>query len=188
MILVTSTMPTHQPFDKVPPSIGGDAWALIAKAAAADTNVCIQSESKPVRELVARLIHSSGSRRDNPFVTLDIGTTPDILFEFRLFGIAEDGFNAGAPTRDGALERAHTGTVFLDGISELAPQFQAKLLQVIKSGEFCAIGAFDRLHLNARLITGADPRHLRKTLDAQEFDGELYARIAAIGIEIAVRP
>jgi two-component system NtrC family response regulator len=159
----------------------GEIYTVIRKAAAWDANVCIQGENGTGKELVARALHFSGPRRDNPFVTLDCSTIAEGLIESHLFGHVRGAFTGAVSSRQGVFAQAHSGTVFIDEITELAPHLQAKLLRVIQTGEFTMVGGTHPQRVNVRIITATN-RDLRLAVGKGTFREDLYFRIAVVHI------
>ena len=112
----------------------------VEKSASAPFAVLVEGESGSGKELVARLLHKLGPRRDRPFITLNCAALPDDLVESELFGHARGAFTGAVGERRGVFEEAHTGTLFLDEIGELSARAQAKLLRVIQEGEIRRVG------------------------------------------------
>jgi DNA-binding NtrC family response regulator len=156
---------------------------IIQKAASWDANVCIEGENGTGKELVARSLHFSGPRRDRPFVTLDCSTIAEGLIESHLFGHVRGAFTGAVSTRQGVFAQAHTGTLFIDEITELAQHLQAKLLRVIQTGEFTMVGGSQPHRVNVRIITATN-RDLRQAVAKRTFREDLYFRIAVIRIAI----
>ena len=157
--------------------------SIIDKAGSWDANVCIEGEHGTGKELVARALYRKGPRRDRPYVTLDCSTIPEGLIESHLFGHVRGAFTGAVSTRQGVFAQAHTGTLFIDEITELAPRLQAKLLRVTQTGEFTMVGGSQPQRVNVRIITAAD-RDLRQAVANQTFREDLYYRIAVIRIMI----
>jgi two-component system NtrC family response regulator len=160
-----------------------EIYTVIRKAASWDANVCIEGENGTGKELVARALHNSGSRRDNPFVTLDCSTIADGLIESHLFGHVKGAFTGAIASRPGVFAQAHTGTVFIDEITDLAPHLQGKLLRVIQTGEFVMVGGSQPQRVNVRIITATN-RDLRQAVAQGVFREDLYFRIAVVHIVI----
>jgi two-component system response regulator HydG len=171
------------------PSIVGESprmqeiYRIIRKAARWDANVCIQGENGTGKELVARALHDAGSRRDKPFVTLDCSTIAEGLVESHLFGHVRGAFTGAVAGRPGIFAQAHTGTIFIDEITELAPHFQARLLRVIQTGEFVTVGGDQPQRVDVRIITATN-RDLRQAVENGVFREDLYFRIAVVHIVI----
>jgi transcriptional regulator with GAF, ATPase, and Fis domain len=117
-----------------------EVLAKIEKVAAGDANVCISGESGTGKELIARAIHEQSPRGDRPLVTLDCTAIPEGLMESHLFGHVRGSFTGAVEHRTGFFALAHTGTLFIDEISELSMPLQAKLLRVIQTREFVTVG------------------------------------------------
>ncbi len=160
-----------------------EIYTIIRKAAPWDANVCIEGENGTGKELVARAVHFSGPRRDHPFVTLDCSTIAEGLIESHLFGHVKGAFTGAVSSRQGVFAQGHTGTVFIDEITELAPHLQAKLLRVIQTGEFVMVGGSQSQRANVRIITATN-RDLRQAVAKGVFREDLYFRIAVVHIAI----
>ena len=155
--------------------------AIIQKAASWDANVCIEGENGTGKELVARSLHVAGPRRDRPYITLDCSTIAEGLIESHLFGHVRGAFTGAVATRQGVFAQAHTGTLFIDEITELASHLQAKLLRAIQTGEFTMVGGSQPQRVNVRIITATN-RDLRQAVAKKTFREDLYFRIAVIRI------
>jgi DNA-binding NtrC family response regulator len=160
-----------------------EIYTVIRKAASWDANVCIEGENGTGKELVARAFHLSSPRRHNPFVTLDCSTIAEGLIDSHLFGHVKGAFTGAVSSRQGVFAQAHTGTVFIDEITELAPHLQAKLLRVIQTGEFTMVGGNHPQRVNVRIITATN-RDLRQAVAKGVFREDLYFRIAVLHIII----
>jgi len=157
--------------------------ARIKKVASGDANVCIMGESGTGKELVARAVHLNGPRRNRPLVTLDCTAIPEGLMESQLFGHVRGSFTGAVENRDGVFSLAHTGTLFIDEISELPLSLQAKLLRVIQTREFVKVGGTTPVRTDIRLITASN-KDLRAAVAQGTFREDLYYRIAVVVIEV----
>src|SRR5438309_61320 len=133
-----------------------EVLARVEKAAPGDANVCISGESGTGKELIARAIHMQSARVDRPLVTLDCTAIPEALIESHLFGHVRGSFTGAVEHRTGFFALAHTGTLFIDEISELSMPLQAKLLRVIQTREFVKVGGGKPTRTDIRLITAAN--------------------------------
>ncbi len=158
-------------------------YALMQKVAPTDANVCIQGENGTGKELIARALHFSGPRRERPYVTLDCSTIAEGLIESHLFGHVRGAFTGAVATRPGVFAQAHTGTLFIDEITELAPHLQAKLLRVIQTGEFTMVGGSQPQRADVRIITASN-KNLHEAISKGIFREDLYHRIAVVLIEL----
>jgi DNA-binding NtrC family response regulator len=155
----------------------------IEKVAAGDANVCISGESGTGKELIARAIHEQSTRGDRPLVTLDCTAIPEGLMESHLFGHVRGSFTGAVEHRTGFFALAHTGTLFIDEISELSMPLQAKLLRVIQTREFVKVGGSKPTRTDIRLITASN-KDLRRAVREGQFREDLYYRIAVVMIEV----
>jgi len=159
-----------------------EVFSKIEKVAAGNANVCIVGESGTGKELIARAIHTNGERRDRPLVTLDCTAIPEGLMESQLFGHVRGSFTGAVENRDGVFSLAHTGTLFIDEISELPLTLQAKLLRVIQTREFVKVGGSKPIRTDIRLITASN-KDLRRAVEAGAFREDLYYRIAVVMVQ-----
>jgi transcriptional regulator with PAS, ATPase and Fis domain len=159
-----------------------DVFAKIEKVAAGSANVCIVGESGTGKELVARAIHYNSDRRDRPLITLDCTAIPEGLMESHLFGHVRGSFTGAVENRDGVFSLAHTGTLFIDEISELSLPLQAKLLRVIQMREFVKVGGSKPVRTDIRLITASN-KDLRRAVADGTFREDLYYRIAVVMLQ-----
>jgi DNA-binding NtrC family response regulator len=155
----------------------------IEKVAPGDANVCISGESGTGKELIARAIHGQSARWDRPLVTLDCTAIPEGLMESHLFGHVRGSFTGAVEHRTGFFALAHTGTLFIDEISELSLPLQAKLLRVIQTREFVKVGGSKPTRTDIRLITASN-KDLRRAVREGQFREDLYYRIAVVMIEV----
>ena len=159
-----------------------EVFAKIEKVAAGSANVCIVGESGTGKELIARAIHYNSERRDRPLITLDCTAVPEGLMESHLFGHVRGSFTGAVENRDGVFSLAHTGTLFIDEISELSLPLQAKLLRVIQMREFVKVGGSKPIRTDIRLITASN-KDLRRAVADGTFREDLYYRIAVVMIQ-----
>jgi DNA-binding NtrC family response regulator len=155
----------------------------VEKVAPGDANVCISGESGTGKELIARAIHAQSARWDRPLVTLDCTAIPEGLMESHLFGHVRGSFTGAVEHRTGFFALAHTGTLFIDEISELSLPLQAKLLRVIQTREFVKVGGSKPTRTDIRLITASN-KDLRRAVREGQFREDLYYRIAVVMIEV----
>jgi two-component system, NtrC family, response regulator HydG len=161
----------------------GEVLAKIEKVAVGDANVCISGESGTGKELIARAIHAQSARAERPLVTLDCTAIPEGLMESHLFGHVRGSFTGAVEHRTGFFALAHTGTLFIDEISELSLPLQAKLLRVIQTREFVKVGGSKPTRTDIRLITASN-KDLRRAVREGQFREDLYYRIAVVMIEV----
>ena len=149
-----------------------------------DVPVLLLGESGTGKEIFASIIHSSGQRRYEPYVTLNCSAISTNLLEAELFGY-EPGAFTGALTKGkpGFFEVASKGTIFLDEIGDMPLESQAKLLRVLQDGEFYKVGGVEPIKTNARIIAATN-RNLRDMVERGTFRRDLYYRLNVIPIQM----
>jgi len=154
------------------------------KAAGADNTILLQGESGVGKSMLARIIHQASPRRQGPFVKISCAAIPESLIESELFGYSRGAFTGAAPAgKAGLLETAHTGTVFLDEVSELTPAMQVKLLQVIEEKTFTRVGATRPTSVDVRIIAATN-RDLKDLMVRGNFRQDLYYRLGVVPVSI----
>src|SRR6266566_4978656 len=146
------------------------------KAATSATPVLIEGESGVGKELIARAIHGSGSRRSKPFVAVNCGAIPENLVESILFGHERGAFTGATERHVGKFVEASGGTLFLDEIGELPLAAQVKLLRAIQEGEVDSVGGKKPIRVDARLISAAN-RSLLTAVKQGRFREDLFYRL-----------
>jgi transcriptional regulator with GAF, ATPase, and Fis domain len=155
----------------------------IARAARAPFAVLIQGESGSGKELVARMIHKLGPRRDRRFCALNCAALSDELIEAELFGHARGAFTGAVGERAGLFEESDGGTLFLDEIGELSGRAQAKLLRVLQDGEVRRVGENLSRRVDVRIVAATN-RHLEQEAIAGRFRADLRFRLDVIRIDV----
>jgi DNA-binding NtrC family response regulator len=156
----------------------------IDHAARSDAKVLITGESGVGKEIVARLIHARGSRRNAPLVTINCAGFPDSLLESELFGHVKGSFTDAHRDKRGWLESAHGGTIFMDEIGEMTLRMQALLLRFLETGEIQRVGSDRRLPpLDVRVIAATHRRLINHIAD-KTFREDLYYRLNVVHIEV----
>ena len=156
---------------------------LINKVASTTSSVLITGESGTGKELIARSLHQHGDRNKAPFVAINCAAIPSELMESELFG-HEKGAFTGAHTRSiGKFEHANGGTIFLDEISALRPELQAKLLRVIQDKEIVRLGSNRTIKVDVRIVaaTNTNPEDL---IEEGSFRRDLYFRLNVIPLKL----
>jgi two-component system, NtrC family, response regulator AtoC len=160
-----------------------DILGVIEQAARADVTVLVCGETGVGKELVARAIHASSTRRRAPFVKVNCAAMPRELLESELFGHERGAFTGAHQRKPGKFELADGGTIFLDEIGELHPALQAKLLHVLQDGEFSRVGGRYNLNVNVRTICATN-RDLAREVSASRFREDLFYRLNVINIVV----
>jgi two-component system response regulator HydG len=162
-----------------------ELFALIRRLAPHVRTALITGETGVGKELVARAVYQSGSRRHKKFVAINCSAIAESLFESELFGHNKGAFTGATDNKAGVFEFADGGTIFLDEIGELPLPAQAKLLRVLESGEVQRVGCVESRRVDVRVIAATN-RDLRKEVEAGRFRADLYYRLNVA--EIAVAP
>ncbi len=157
--------------------------SLANKAATSDSNILIEGETGTGKELLAEYIHKHSARKDKPFVVINCASLPDQLIESELFGHEKGAFTDAKNTKQGLVEIAHGGSLFLDEIGELSLTLQPKLLRFLENGEYRRIGGITTLTSNVRVI-GATNRNLLEEADNKNFRKDLLFRLNVITLTI----
>jgi transcriptional regulator with PAS, ATPase and Fis domain len=145
--------------------------------------VLIEGESGTGKELVARALHRLSSRRNKPFIAVNVGALPETLLESELFGHEKGAFTGAAERRIGRFELADTGTLFLDEIGEIPIATQVKLLRVLEEREFVRLGGVQPIRVNVRVIAATN-RPLRQHVDEGSFRTDLFYRLNVLNIHL----
>jgi len=156
---------------------------LVRRAARGRATVLVTGESGTGKELVARALHYHSDRIAGPFVAANCRAFAPGVLESELFGHERGAFTGAERARPGLFERAHGGTVFLDEIGEIDPDFQAKLLRVLQERRVRRVGGDDERELDVRVVAATN-RDLRAEVAAGRFREDLYFRLAVVPIEI----
>ena len=156
---------------------------LIFKVAPSDATVLIRGSSGTGKEVVARALHSNSKRQDRPMVTINCAALQETLLESELFGHEKGSFTGATHAKQGLVEVAEGGTLFIDEIAEMAPGLQAKLLRVLENGSFRRVGGTEELQADVRIIAATN-RPLEEEMEAGKFREDLYYRLNVVCILI----
>ena len=156
---------------------------MIDRVARSQAPVHISGESGTGKELVARLIHDSGPRAEEPFVTVNCGAIPAELMESEFFGHRKGSFTGAVHDKAGLLQCAEDGTLFLDEIADLPLAMQVKLLRVIQEKKVRPVGASQEESVDVRILS-ATHRNLSTMVAEREFREDLYYRINVIELNV----
>jgi len=160
-----------------------DIQQLIEQVGTTDSTVLVTGESGTGKELVARAVHYASLRADGPLVRINSGALTPSLLESELFGHVKGSFTGAIEDRPGLFALADKGTLFLDEIGELATETQVKLLRVLESGEYTAVGGRETRTCDVRVVAATN-RDLTAMVKAGTFREDLYYRVAVIPIHL----
>lgn len=156
---------------------------LARQVAPSDAGVLITGENGTGKNLVADLIHRWSRRADEPFISVNMGSIPESLFESEMFGHVRGAFTDARESRTGRFELADGGTLFLDEVGNLPAAQQAKLLRVLESGRFERVGGSRTRTADVRVLTATNA-DLPAMIEAGAFRRDLYFRLNTLEIHI----
>jgi transcriptional regulator with GAF, ATPase, and Fis domain len=154
-----------------------DSYRFISRFSAVDIPILIMGETGTGKELAAREIHLRSSRSGKAFVSVNASAIPESLFESELFGHKKGAFTGAIADREGLVERAAGGTLFIDEIGEIPLPLQAKLLRVLQERTIVRVGDAQVRKVDFRLVA-ATHRDLKSMIKQGTFREDLYYRIA----------
>ena len=160
-----------------------DLLQLLETVAATSSTVLITGETGTGKELAARAIHHNSPRRANRFVAINCSAIPETLLEAELFGHVRGAFTGAVGTRQGRLEQAHKGTLFLDEVGTMSPALQAKLLRVLQEREFERVGDSHTIKIDVRVIA-ATHSDLARMVAEGTFREDLFYRLNVIPVQL----
>ncbi len=160
-----------------------EVFSMIEKVAKTEANVLILGENGTGKELIARAIHQRSLRKDNSFVSVDMGAITETLFESELFGHKKGAFTDAREDRPGRFELASGGTLFLDEIGNLSMSLQSKLLSALQSRQVTRVGANQPLPVDIRLICATN-MPLHKMVQEGTFRQDLLYRINTVEVQV----
>jgi DNA-binding NtrC family response regulator len=153
------------------------------KVAITDANVLILGENGTGKELVARAIHKGSNRKDEVFISVDLGAISESLFESELFGFKKGAFTDAKEDRAGRFEAANKGTIFLDEIGNLSLSLQSKLLGVLQNRKVVRLGTNKEIPINVRLICATN-MPLYQMVNENKFRQDLLYRINTVEVKV----
>ncbi|WP_462405157.1 sigma-54 interaction domain-containing protein [Gracilibacillus sp. Marseille-QA3620] len=148
-----------------------------------DSKVLICGESGTGKEVIARYIHQKSDRANGPFIKINCAAIPKSMFEYELFGYEQDAYGNGVKEKQGLIELANDGVLFLDEISEMPLDMQSKLLHVLETNELRRVGGTAPIPVNGRIIAATN-QDLWTLVQNKKFREDLYYRINVIPIHI----
>lgn len=156
---------------------------IIRKVAPLDAKVLIVGPNGSGKELVARAIHTMGSRANGPFVEVNCAAIPRELIESELFGHEKGAFTSAIKQKRGKFELADGGVLFLDEIGDMSLDAQAKVLRALQESVICRVGGDSDISVNVRVIAATN-KDLRSEISAGRFREDLYHRLSVIVINV----
>jgi len=160
-----------------------DLMDMVATVAPTEATVLITGPSGTGKELVAKAIHAGSERSEGPLVTVNCAALKDSLLESELFGHEKGAFTGADRRREGKFMQAHTGSIFLDEITEIPMAMQAKLLRVIQEREIERVGGDNPLYVDVRIIAATN-RDLTRVMEEGDFREDLYHRLNVFRLDV----
>jgi len=158
-------------------------FSFMEKVIPNKSNILITGESGTGKGLVAQAIHSSGPRKDKPFISINCGAIPENLLESELFGHKKGSFTSANEDKKGLITMANGGTLFLDEIGELPQALQVKLLHVIQTKELTPVGDTRVITVDVRIIAATNADLIQRVKE-NRFREDLYYRLNVIEIRM----
>jgi len=151
----------------------------VAQVSPTEATVLITGESGTGKEMIAGAIHFNSPRKEAPFVKINCAALTDTLLESELFGHEKGAFTGAYKRKEGRFLHAHTGTLFLDEVSEMSSAMQVKVLRVLQEREFIRVGGDQVIHVDVRVIAATNKDLLRE-IEIGRFREDLYYRLNVV--------
>src|SRR5690606_24407168 len=156
-----------------------EIYAMIEAAAPTNASMLIVGESGTGKELVARAIHNKSGRKKGPFVAINCAAFPREILENELFGHEKGAFTGALNEKPGCFEIADGGTVFLDGLAEMEPGRQVKLVRALEERTFRRLGGKKEISVDIRVVAATN-KNIQRAIENGELREDLYHRLAVI--------
>jgi DNA-binding NtrC family response regulator len=160
-----------------------EIYKTVSRAAPTEATVIVEGETGTGKELVARMIHRFSRRASQEFVPVDCGSITPSLLESELFGAVRGAFTGADRDRVGVFEAANRGTVFLDEIGDIEPNFQLALLRFLEGHEIRPVGAPRSKPVDVRVIAASN-RNLQRMVEEKKFREDLWYRLNTVRIAL----
>ena len=160
-----------------------DLFQLLQTVAPTSSTILITGETGSGKEIVARAIHHASPRRAHRFMAINCSAIPENLLEAELFGHTRGAFTGAVGTRQGKIEQAHRGTLFLDEVGTMSMALQMKLLRVLQEREFERIGDSQTIKVDVRVIAATNADLARMVADGS-FREDLFYRLNVIPVQL----
>jgi len=160
-----------------------EVYRALDRIVPSELPVLILGETGTGKDVVARLIHDQGPRREREFLAVNCASLPESLAESELFGHERGAFTGADRPRPGLFETAHGGTLLLDEVGDMSQRMQADLLRVLQTGEVRRIGARETMHVEVRVIA-ATHRDLAEDVKRGDFRQDLYFRLNVLSLRL----
>jgi DNA-binding NtrC family response regulator len=158
-------------------------FQLLETVAPTSSTILITGETGTGKEVVSRAIHQASPRRMHRFVALNCSAIPETLLEAEIFGHVRGAFTGAVGNRQGRLEQANKGTLFLDEVGTMSPALQMKLLRVLQEREFERVGDSHTIKVDVRVIAATNT-DLARMVAAGQFREDLFYRLNVIPVQL----
>jgi transcriptional regulator with PAS, ATPase and Fis domain len=158
-------------------------FQLLETVAGTSSTILITGETGTGKEVVARAIHHGGPRRQHRFVAINCSAIPETLLEAELFGHVRGAFTGAVGSRQGRIEQANRGTLFLDEVGTMSIALQMKLLRVLQEREFERVGDSHTTKVDVRVIAATNSDLAKMVADGQ-FREDLFYRLNVIPVQL----
>lgn len=156
-------------------------YEIIDKISDIRCNVIIEGESGTGKELVAHALHNHSIFSDQPFIVIDCGSLTDTLLESELFGHEKGAFTGATHHKQGLLEVANGGTIFLDEICNISDAMQMKLMRAVQAQTITRVGGINPIDIDVRFVVATN-RDIEEMIEAGQFRHDLYHRLNVVKI------
>ncbi len=153
------------------------------RAAAASVSVLVTGETGTGKEVLAHFIHSNGPRASKPFIAINCAAIQSTMLESELFGYEAGAFTGADRRKHGLMEVADGGVLFLDEISSMPMDIQAKLLRAIEERAFRRVGGTTLIHIDVQILAASN-RNLQSMINDQQFRQDLYYRLKVVDLHL----
>jgi len=160
-----------------------EVLSIASRAAESKATILITGESGTGKEVLAKAIHFASTRKDKPFIAVNIPALPETLLESELFGHEKGAFTGAEKLKKGRFELADKGTIFLDEIGDVPLNLQVKLLRVLQEQKIERLGSTESIDIDVRIIT-ATHQNLESKVKDGSFREDLFYRLNIVSISI----
>jgi transcriptional regulator with PAS, ATPase and Fis domain len=156
---------------------------MAQRAAAASVSVLITGETGTGKEVLAKFIHQCGPRSNKPFIAINCAAIQPTMLESELFGYEAGAFTGADRKKHGLMEVADGGVLFLDEISSMPLDIQAKLLRALEERAFRRVGGTNLIHVDVQLLAASN-RDLKAMIKVGQFREDLYYRLKVVDLHL----
>ncbi|MEE9600043.1 MAG: sigma-54 dependent transcriptional regulator, partial [Anaerolineales bacterium] len=160
-----------------------DVFAQAQRAAKSSTSILISGETGTGKEVLARAIHRMGPRSEKPFIDINCAAVQNTMLESELFGYEAGAFTGAQKRKRGLVEVADEGILFLDEISSMSSDMQAKMLRALEERSFRRVGSTTSIQVDVQILAASN-RDLPALIEGGGFREDLYYRLKVINLEI----